>query len=186
MQLKRQQFDGMLWDRWGTEVNTALLIVSTGTFVVALLTLLAAVTGWLKRKVPVDCGFLMDGSMVTDLKVSTGDSAKPVVIRLRNKSKTTVTGLVVDMRFLQPLSLSATSTALSLPPGNTEHGRVPDGSYYLVRRTDFDLSPEETLDFRVELNMSGLTPGTARVQVTVYSTQQDYKYRKSSLILHIS
>ena len=167
-------------------MEIALLIVGAGTFVVALLTLLAAVTGLFRRTIPVDCGFLIDESNVTDLKVATGDSAKPVVIRLWNRAKTTVTGLVLDMRFLRPLSLSATNTALVLPTGKTTHGRVEDGSYYLVRHTDFDLFPEETLDYRIELNMSGVSPGTGHVLVTVYSTQQDYKYLKSELVLRIS
>jgi hypothetical protein len=39
----------------------------------------------------------------------------------------------------------------------------------------------DNLDFRVELNTKGQSPGTFKVPVTIYSTQQDYKFKKSEL-----
>lgn len=170
----------------GADVEIVLLIVAVGTLIVALLTFTAAVTGWFKRTVPVECGFLRDDVLVGDLAVSTGDNAKPVVIRLRNKAKTTLAGLVVELRFLRPLSLSSTNHALALPPGTHAFGRVEDGSYYVIRHSDFDLAPEERLDYRVELDLTGVSPGTGRVPVTIYSVQQDYKYLKKELTLRIT
>ena len=163
-----------------------LLVVAIGTFVVAPLALLASTTSLLKRRVPVECGFLLDKAIQPQLNVSTGDSAKPITIRLRNRASTTLTGLIFDARFLDPLVLSGTSSALVLPLGDNVHGRVADGSYYLIRHSGFNLAPEEHLDFRIELNLAGASPGTGHVEVTVYSTQQDYKYRKLDLPVHIT
>lgn len=167
-------------------MDVAVLVIAAATLLVAVLAFLAVVTDWLKRTIPVEVGFLHDESVVVELPVSTGDKAKPITIRIHNKAKTTVTGLVLDMRFLKPLSLSGTGTALSMPLGDSVHGRVPDGSYYLVRYSAFDLFPDQSLDFRVELNLTDTAPQAGRVRTTVYSSQQDYKYRKADLILHIT
>jgi len=98
-------------------------------------------------------------------------------------SKTTLTGVVVDMRFLYPITLSGTESALSYIPGKTTHGRMPDKSFYHIRHSELDIVGHSDMDFRVELNTQGKSPGTYKVIVTVYSTQQDYKYMKSELTL---
>jgi uncharacterized membrane protein len=63
------------------------------------------------------------------------------------------------------------------------HGRVQDESYYLIRYSELDLPGETDIDFRVELNTQNKTPGTYKVSVIAYSTQQSYNYKKQDLSL---
>ena len=167
-------------------VDTLLVAIGAGTLVVAVLTLLASVTDWFKRVIPIQYGFLVDNTIVGDLALSTGDPAKPILLRFHNSGQTTLTGVVLDIRFLRPLTLSGTQTALSFLPGKTTHGRTPDESYYLIRYSELEVVGKDNLDFRVELDTTGKSPGTYRVLVTAYSTQQDYKYKKLELTMRMT
>jgi hypothetical protein len=161
--------------------NVILIIIAGATFAVALLAFLASVTSWFKQTIPIQCGFLMDDKIVQQIAVSTGDPAKPIFLRFHNSAKGTLTGVVLDIRFYRPLSLSGTQQALSIIPGKTIHGRTPDKSYYLIRYSELEMVGDIDMDFRVELNTQNKTPGTCNVGITAYSTQQGQKYKKSEL-----
>lgn len=162
-----------------------LIIIAGATFVVALLAFLASVTPWFKQTIPIQFGFLMDDKIVQQMELSTGDPTKPIFLRFHNSGKGTLTGVVLDIRFYRPLSLSATGQALSFIPGKTTHGRTPDKSYYLIRYSELEMVGDEDMDFRVELNTQNQTPGTYNVGITAYSTQRDQKYKKSELSIFI-
>ena len=102
-----------------TMENIILIIVATCTLCVALLTLLASITDWFKRKIPIKFGFLYNNQVVPKIELASGDPAKPIFIRFYNLSKTTLTGIVIDIRFLKPISLSGTGNALTYIPGKT-------------------------------------------------------------------
>lgn len=89
------------------------------------------------------------------------------------------------MRFLRPLALSGTGKALSYIQGKTQHGRMPNGRYYHIRHSELVFLGDDKMDFRVELNTAGINPGTYKVMVTVYSTQQEFKYKGAELSLKI-
>jgi hypothetical protein len=164
-------------------INMELIIVilTGGTFVVASLAFLSRVTDWLKKTIPVSFGFLLNEQITTELVLATGDPAKPVSLRFHNSGKTTLTGVVLDIRFLKPIVLSATSRAITYIPGKTMHGRTSDGSFYHYQHSELVIAGHDSMDFRVELNTEGQSPGTYQVMVTIYSTQQAYKYKKSTL-----
>lgn len=166
--------------------TTILIVLAGATFIVATLTYLATITKWFKRKVPIDCGFLLNKSIVNKLNLSTGDPAKPILLRFRNSSKLTLTGVVLDMRLLWPLTLSATNTALSVVPGKTKHRRVPGNAYYNIFLSGLDIFGKEDFDYRVELNTTEKSPGAYTILVTAYSTQQDYKYKRFKLSVKMS
>ena len=162
-------------------VNVILITIAGATFVVALFAFLALVTSWFKQTIPIQFGFLMDDKIFQQMELSTGDPAKPIFLRFHNLGKGTLTGVVLDIRFYRPLLLSGTGQALSFLPGKTTHGRTPDKSYYLIRYSELEMVGDEDMDFRVELNIQNQTPGTYKVGITAYSTQQDHKYKKSEL-----
>ena len=134
---------------------------------------------------------MLNERVLDELDISSGDPAKPIQFRLHNKSKRTLTGVVIDIRFLQPLALSGTNTAisfqpLSFKPGKTIRGRIQDGSYYLIRFTELEIVGHTNLDLKVELNTTNKSPGTYTIIVTVYSTQQDFKYGKEEIQVNIN
>lgn len=167
------------------EYNDALIVISTSTLLIALLTFLSSITSWFKRTIPIQFGFLLNDQNVDKLDIATGDPAKTIILRFHNQGKTTLTGIILDMRFLSPLALSGTGKALSYIPGKTQHGRTSDGSYYLIRHSELELVGDDNLDLRVELNTRGKNPGTYKVIVTVYSTQQEFEFKKAELSLEI-
>ena len=166
--------------------NTILIILGAGTLIVATLAFLATITDWFKKRIPIDYGFLLNGEIVNNLSLSTGDEAKPISLRFHNRGDTTLTGVILDIRFLKPIALSGTQAALTFIPGKTIHGRTEDKSYYLIRYSEIEMVGKDNIDFRVELNTKGKSPGTYKVLVTIYSTQQDYKYSKSELMLNMN
>ena len=167
-------------------VNIILIILGAGTLLVATLAFLATITDWFKKRIPIDYGFLLNEAIVNKLNLSTGDEAKPISLRFHNEGETTLTGVILDIRFLKPIVLSGTQKALTFFPGKTTHGQTEDKSYYLIRYSELEMVGRDNLDFRVELNTKGQSPGTYKVVVTIYSTQQDYKFKKSELIIKMN
>lgn len=161
-------------------------VIPVGALIMTVLIFLASVTDWFKKSIPVKFGFLVDGSIVTNLSLSSGDPEKPIFLRFCNRGRITLVGLIFNIQFLHPLSLSGSSSALSLIPGKTVHGRVSDRSYYLIRYSDIELVGLGKKDFRIELNTKGKTPGTYKVLITVYSTQKDYEFKKIELSIEIT
>ena len=165
----------------GWIISNILILLTASTFVVASLAFLSRVTDWFKKTIPVSFGFLLNEQIIKELVLATGDPAKPVSLRFHNSGKTTLTGVVLDIRFLKPLVLSSTKQAITYIPGKTVHGRTSDGSFYHYQHSELVIVGHDNMDFRVELNTEGQSPGTYQVMVTVYSTQQAYKYKKSTL-----
>jgi len=120
--------------------------------------------------------------------LSTGDQAKQILFRFRNLSKLTLTGVVLDMRFQRPLTLSGTDRAVSVIPGKTKHGRVrvPGNTYYYILHSELDILGEDSFDYGVELDTKGQAPGTYTVLITAYTTQQDYKYKRFKLSIEMT
>jgi len=166
--------------------NAILILLAGATLIVATLTYLATITKLFKRKVPIDCGFLLNESIVDKLNLSTGDPAKTIRLRFRNSSKLTLTGIVLDMRFQRPLTLSASNTALAVVPGKTKHGRVSGNAYYHILLSELDMFGKEDFDYRVELDTKGKNPGAYTILVTAYPTQQNYKYKRFKLSIKMS
>jgi len=165
--------------------NTILMLIGAGTFIVALLTLLSLITNIFKKKIPLQFGFLVNDKVLDEIDVSSGDPKKPIFFRLKNISKSTLAGIVIDIRFMKPLALSGTNTALSFIPGKTIHGRTTDNSYYLIRYTELEMAGHANADFRVELNTENKSPGSYKIIVTAYSTQQDYNYKREEILVNI-
>jgi hypothetical protein len=161
-------------------------ILGVGTFLVATLAFLAMITDLFKKRIPISYGFLLNEQTVNELDLSTGDEAKPIFLRFRNIGETTLTGVILDIRFLKPIVLSATKTALTYFPGKIIHGRTEDESYYWIRHSELVILGKDKLDFRVELNTKGQSPGTYKVIITIYSTQQAYKLKKSELLIKMN
>lgn len=156
------------------------------TFSVALFTFLSTITDWFKRKIPLTFGFLLDGAITSQLNLSSGDQAKPIYLRFHNTSKTTLTGIVLDIRIIRPLSLSGTERALTYIPGKTIHGRPSDNAFYHIRHSELVLFGNDKLDTRIELNTAGLTPGIYKIKSTAYSSEQDFKYKKIELVIKVT
>jgi len=182
----------ILWDFYnliqGKEMlNLILISIGLGTFSVALFTFLSIITDWFKRKIPLEFGFLLDNTTSTLLNLSSGDPAKPIFLRFHNTSKTTLTGIVLDIRIIRPLGLSGTDHALTTyTPGKTIHGRVPDNAFYHIRHSELVLFGNDKLEIRIELNTAGLTPGTYKIESTAYSSEQDFKYKMIELIIKVT
>jgi hypothetical protein len=162
------------------------MILQVCILLVATLGFLAIITDWFKKRIPISCGFLFDEKIVDQLLLYTGDEAKKIILRFINKGETTLTGVILDIRFLKPLVLSATGTALIFYRGKPEHGRVEDGSYYMIKYSELIFLGKEKLDSPVELNTKGQLAGTYKVVVTIYSTQHEYKLKKSELLIKIN
>ena len=161
--------------------NIAIIVIGIATFVTALATFLNSVFDWFRRRLPVRFGFLLNDKIVDQLQVASGDPAKPIHLRLHNFSKTTLTGVVLDMRFLRPLALSATDKALSIIPGKTAHGHIEAENHYWIRHSDLVIPGDDHLNFGVELNTKGISPGTYRVLVKMFTTMEIYKIRETEL-----
>lgn len=164
-------------------MDFAIAIIAFATLVVAFITLLNSI---IQRTIPVEFGFLYNDAIVKSLVLSSGDEAKPIKLRFRNTSSTTLIGLVFNIEFLDPIRLSGTGSALTVIPGQTEHGRVEDQSYYLIRYRDILLPGKQEIDFRVEIDTRNQSPGNSIIVVTVYSTQADFKFKKTELTMRIS
>ncbi len=163
------------------DATTAIIILAALTFLTAALTLMAATTDTFKRKIPIDFGFLLDGKIKNRIEVSTGDPAKNMPLRVRNIKRSILTGIVLDIRFFRPLFLSSTDKALTYFPGKTIHGKAADNSYYHILHTELNIPGHRHVDFNVELNTEGKTPGTYNIGVYAYSTQHDYKFKELNL-----
>ena len=87
---------------------------------------------------------------------------------------------------MEPLSLSGTTAALETIEGKTQYGRDEREGHYLIRHWDIDFLAEQSMDFRVELNTQGLSPGTYQVLVAVFSRERDFKNRRSVLKIDVS
>ena len=166
-------------------LNLILILIGLGTFSVALFTFLSIITEWFKRKIPLEFGFLLDNATTTQLNISSGDPSKPIFLRFHNTSKTTLTGVVLDIRIIRPLRLSS-GRAVTYIPGKTIHGRSPGNAFYHIRHSELVLFGNDTLDFRIMLNTSGLTPGTYRIESAAYSSEQNFKYKKIELIINVT
>ena len=167
-------------------LNLILILIGLGTFSVALFTFLSIITDCFKRKIPLEFGFLLDNATTTQLNLSSGDPAKPIFLRFHNTSKTTLTGIVLDIRVMRPLSISGTDHALTYIPGKTIHGKPPGNAFYHIRYSELVLFGNDKLDIKIELNTTRLTPGTYKIESTAYSSEQDFKYKKIELIIKVT
>jgi len=165
------------------DTNTVIMILAACTLITSILTFFAYVTGLFKRKIPLDYGFLVNDQIKSSLEVATGDPAKNIYLRFRNPKKNTLTGVVTEIRFIRPLSLSSTDEALTLIKGKTFHGKPEGNPYYWIMHTELKISGHQHMDFRVQLDTKGKSPGIYTVKVTAYSTQQDYKFKESGLTI---
>jgi hypothetical protein len=156
------------------------------TLVVALLSLLANTTDWFRRRVPIACGFVRDDELTRELHVSTGDPAKVIVFGFQNQSKSTLADLVLEVRLLEPLSISGTNHAIDTIPEKTEHWRDYEDRHYLIRHWDVLIFAGGRLQFRAEVNTQTLSPGTYKIAISVSSRDRDLKTRREFLTLHVT
>ena len=163
--------------------NIVMIVLEAVILLVALLTFLSSVTSWFRLRIPLAFGFLFDDKISRSLEVATGDPAKPILLRFRNLSKATLTGVVIELRFYRPLALSSSEQALTDIEGRTIHGRIPGNAYYLIRYFDLEIPGDEKMDFTIVLNTEDKSPGKYRIAATVYSNRKDYKYKTSELSL---
>jgi hypothetical protein len=70
-------------------------------------------------------------------------------------------------------------------PADTIDFSTPDASRYSLV-LGLEMVGRDDLDCRVELNTKGQSPGTYKTIVTIYSTQQDYKLRRSELTIKMT
>lgn len=170
---------------WASKIDesTVIIILASFTLITAILTFLAQITGIFKKQIPLEYGFLVNDQIKSSLEVATGDPAKNIHLRFRNSKKNTLTGVVTDIHFIRPLSLSATKEALTIIEGKTFHGKTDDNPYYQITHTELNIAGHQHMDFRVQLNTKGKSPGNYTVKVTAYSTQQDYKFKESDLTI---
>ncbi len=155
------------------------------TFVIVLASFLAMITDLFKRKSPIEVGFLFNGSINSNLRISTGDPAKKVYFRFKNTSKIALTNIFIDIRLLKPLALSGTKSAIESIEGSTTHGRSADKSFYHILHSNLDFFGQKEIDLGIELNTKGKPVGRSEVLVEVNTTNQNYKPKKSKLYLHL-
>ena len=163
-------------------------ILQALTFVVSFLTLIVLIlssrTDLLKRTIPIEFGFLHKGKIVKKKEINTGDPAKPIEFRLKNKSETTLNGVVLDIRFLRPLALSGSEQAMILPNGvtkdNINTGPFKD-KFYLLNISDLKILGDGEKDLKIEFNTRNITPDIYQIEIKIDSTQQDYKCKKTTL-----
>ena len=167
-------------------MEITILSIAIATFLVAMLAFLASVTDLFKKLIPVEIGLYSDQKLMEELALSSGDSAKPLILQLKNNSKLTLTGVVLELKLMRPLSLSGTETALTSIPGKTVHGRFNEAGYYLIRYSDLELRGQELIDFKIELNTNEKNPDTYFIRSTVFSTQKEYKIKEVELRVKIS
>jgi hypothetical protein len=156
--------------------------------VAVVVAILAATTDVFKRKVSIGFGFLHNDQIKDKIEVSTGDPAKKLVFRFQNNSEFVLSGIIIDMRFMNPIALSGTASAVSQLVGNrgaTYHHRVPDQSYYLINHSAVVLLGEEHFDYPMEINTHEKAPGEYSIEIRIFSTKGDRKSlnRRLSLIL---
>ena len=170
---------------WASKIgaDTIIIILASCTLITAIITFLAQITGIFKKQIPLDYGFLVNDQIKNSLEVATGDPAKNIWLRFRNPKKNTLTGVVTDIHFIRPLTLSPTNEALTLIKDKTFHGKSEDNPYYQITHTELNIAGHQHMDFRVQLDTKGKSPGNYTVKVTAYSTQQDYKFKESDLTI---
>ena len=108
-------------------------------------------------------------------------ATRTLIFRVQNTKKSTLTGIILDIRIFRPLYLSSTNSALSYFPGNTIHGRAADNSYYHILHTNLNIPGHRYTDFKIEIDTKGKTPGTYPIGIYAYSDQQDYKFKELNL-----
>ncbi len=165
------------------EVAMDIVIITALTLIVVILSFLAQITDWFKTQVPIRFGFLYNNQIVDRIPISSGHNQKPIFLRFENLKKVTLTGIIIEMRFLNPLALSGSDRALGVFPGKTIHYRVPDRSYYLIRHTDLSFLAREKNDLRIELNTVDISPGTCEVEVNIHSNAGEFKSKQANLLL---
>lgn len=164
-------------------------VISFFGLLAAITATLAASRFWFRPRIPLETGFLYNNEIVEKLTVSTGDRAKPIEIRFHNHSDFSISGVVLDIKFMAPTALSGTENAVQLiidkDTGQlkTHHGRVPDGAYYLLVHYDQTIFAGGNFDTRVELNTEGTTPGRREIAVAMHTTQPEYRKKEKALTL---
>jgi hypothetical protein len=166
------------------EVPMAIWI-SLITLVVVIATFLAMTTDFFKHRVPIKAGFLYDGTCRDKLEVATGDPAKRIPFRFYNSQATSISNLVFDIRFLTPITLSATGQAVTIFEDHTVKGRDKDKGYYQIVYYNMVLLGHDNLepDPAVEIKTNDISPGRYTVQISIDTTDGRYKKLTKNLTL---
>lgn len=162
-----------------------MIYFTIATLIVAFLTLLASTTSIFKRRIPVNYGFVYDNKIVDSLNISSGDPEKPIGFRIENRKSHTLTDLIIDIKILRPLSLSATKSALAMF-GQTRHGPSKNNEYYSIRYFDILLYAKQEIDFTIELNTTKKKPGSYLISTSIYSKNDKYRFKNFILNIKIS
>ena len=169
------------------QIQKITLIVTILVLITSILTIIITTvvlrTDFLKTKIPIKFGFFINNEIVNKLEIVSGDPAKRIPFKIHNTSKTTITGVILDIRFLQPLALSGTDSALTEIQDHTMHGRSSDKSFYLINYSDFKILGDGQFNIFVELNTNNISPGTYIIEVRIDTIQKDYKYKKFTLFI---
>ncbi len=164
-------------------MEAAVLVIASLTLVAAILAIFASSRFWFRPRIPIESGFLYNGQIEKELTVATGDTEKPIQIRFYNNSDFSLTNVVLDLKLKYPIALSGSPQAVPVIPNRTHQGRVPDKSYYHLFYYGLPFYAKESMDFRIELNTKGITPGRYEVVINIHTEQREHKTKKKTIFL---
>ena len=159
-----------------------LLIISFVTLIITYFIFANSISNWFKPEIPVDLGFWVDEKLKKRIIVSSGDPEKRLVLRFINKRSNTISNVVIDIKFIRPLALSGTNTALTVVEGHTN--RTRSDKYYNLTYLNIPFYPNEKRDFPTEINTDKKF-GKHKVLVSIFSTNDKYKVKKKVLRINI-
>ncbi len=152
------------------------------TLIISYLIFANSTTSWFKPEIPVDFGFWVDEKLKKKIIVSSGDPEKRLILRFINKRSNTISNVVIDIKFIRPLALSGTNTALTVVEGHTK--RISNDKYYNLTYLNIPFYPNEKREFPTEINTNKKF-GKHKVLVSIFSTNDKYKVKKKVLKINI-
>ena len=171
-------------------MDAAIFITALLTLIVAFLCFLSTVTNIFKSKIPIQLGFFINSEIVSELELKTGDPNKKIKFRIHNLKEVTLSGVEIELCLSKPLSLSGSQEAIVYPHKEHKpisliffHGRLQDDKGYYLFWSDLIFMGHDNVDFEIELNTEGIHLGRYNIDVTINTTQNDFKYKKSVLYI---
>ncbi len=162
-----------------------MLFVGVVTALIALATLLSTTTSLLKRKLPLEIGFCVNGKYKRSIQIATGDPSKPIEIGIKNKHKHTINLVTVNIKFLRPIVLSGSERALQIIEGSTTKMRLPNGGPYILTYHNLTFPGKEYINFRIELNTVNLRIGSHCIEVSSFALDTNYKRLDTKLEVEV-
>ncbi len=125
----------------------------------------------------VEFGLVQGKAFVDEVRVPRKGDSEPVHFRFQNPTKLRLDNLKFDIRFLRPLGLSGSKSALMLFQ-HTIHGRVESDKYYLISYI-MSIGAQEIYQTGVELNIADPETNEFAIEIE-YSPPDDSEIQKKT------